>query len=123
MIECEWNIKRLLAEQYHSPRALGDLGIRDSTLERVAQAPVASAWNLATSPGPSGDVPDLYPSELCIAQRPESITNVGPFFDTDKNQVWAAAALETAAILPRTDWGSLSDVDMLEPDRHSASRP
>eukprot|EP00961_Rhodomonas_salina_P211009 2849661-Rhodomonas_salina.2 len=61
-------------------------------MERIAAA-LHTVWESSIPMQPSGDVPDPVRAELQPSVRPESILDVGPFSDRQKNAVWAAASV------------------------------
>eukprot|EP00961_Rhodomonas_salina_P049792 669067-Rhodomonas_salina.1 len=86
-------------------------------MERIASA-LRSVWESSIPSQPSGDVPMPTRSDLQPSQRPEPISDFGPFADSNKNVVWAAACLTDTPRM-RDDWEALADLDSLECEAHN----
>eukprot|EP00961_Rhodomonas_salina_P011287 151447-Rhodomonas_salina.1 len=97
----------MFRENCGDPDTLADLGVKDDTMERIAEA-LRSVWADNVPLQPSGDVPEARAADLQLSRRPESIAAFGPFSDSNKNVVWAAACLTDETVM-RFDWETLAD--------------
>ena len=111
-----WNLRRLLKEHHGNPDTLEDLGITDTLMSDITQA-LTSIWSTARAQRlHSGDVAPPQLAELQMSVKPDAFAEWGPFRDHQMNMVWIAAAIDDSGEILRTDWQTLSDIDILEPD-------
>eukprot|EP00961_Rhodomonas_salina_P140012 1883994-Rhodomonas_salina.1 len=53
----KWNLQGMFKKHYGDPVTLADLGVKDDTMERIAEA-LHTVWESSIPAQPSGDVPD-----------------------------------------------------------------